>query len=165
MVSRAVLMIRLGLSKYCDFAIEHPDRSLLGSHPRMRALKKAHPDKCMQVRTYMGNFNGPTHKGTLLWGASWLRALGTSKPKMVARKQLVKVSICKRTGKKQMTGSKDLKSSQEYTPDFGRAVASAYSDHRKALFRYHDPELDVDTDADDDGEEWADAMPKQYPDN
>ena len=127
MVSRATLMIRLGLSKYCDFAIEQPDSSLLGLHPRMRALQAEHPDNCKQVHTYMGNYNGPTVKGTILWGPLWLQALATSKPKMVARKKLVNVTICKRTGKKQMTGSKDLKSSQEYTREFGQAVAAQFA--------------------------------------
>jgi len=157
--SRVVLLILTALLLHNALMMtEQPSSSLFEFHPRRRMLEDVLGPHLHRLHLWMGSYGSGSPKATYLYSnhhelAALWRPLGRQAPKTV---QTVIESVSA-TGKRWVTGSADLKGTQSYPPDFGRAVANVVVNARvctpigdgvlvgKLL------ELDLDS------EEWADA--------
>ena len=124
MVSRMTLILWLLQSKQCFYLYEQPGSSLLWNHPRMESFIQS----CDAFRawTWMGAFGGRSPKGTTLWSSRRaVHKLNRSLPDKVWSHEMTKKTILS-SGKLSISGGRDLKSSQAYTPEFGFSTLSVW---------------------------------------
>ena len=76
--------------------------------------------------TWMGAFGGRSPKGTTLWSSRFaVHKLNRSLPDKVWSHEMTKKTILS-NGKLSISGGRDLKSSQAYTPEFGFSTLSVW---------------------------------------
>ena len=164
MVSRMVLLIRFLAGKFCQFALEQPATSLMDKTPRMKALSRC-PKHLLngpwtKCQTYMAAYGTPIHKPTSLWSSgTWILDLIRSLPQNF--QQRVKVTSKKvKNGKIAVTGNKvELKESQGYTDQFGRAVMKAFVKAKQSASEMDAASFDVDSEDELTNDPWDDCMP------
>ena len=130
MVTRMALVQRVGFSKRNLYLLEQPLSSLMRYHDRMR---EAPFDKLWYLTTYMGAFAAPSAKPTRLFSTEMelliplQKKLTRDQMNALENEHLVHIFVedckVKVTGKTQEGG---LKSSQEYTPEYAKAVVDSY---------------------------------------
>ena len=164
MVSRMVLLIRFLAGKFCQFGLEQPATSLMDKTPRIKALSRV-PKHLLngpftKCQTYMAAFGTPIHKPTSLWASGpWINDLIRALPAHF--QQRVHVTSKKvKNGKVAVTGNKvELKESQGYTDQFGRAVMKAFVKSKQSASEMDPASFDVDSDEELTTDPWDDCMP------
>ena len=164
MVSRMVLLIRFLAGKFCQFGLEQPATSLMDKTPRMKAMSRC-PQYLLngqftKCQTYMAAYGTPIHKPTSLWSSgTWIRDLVRAHPQ--GFQQRVSVTSKKvKNGKTCATGNEvELKESQGYTDQFGRAVMRAFLDGKQRASEFAAASFDVDSDEELTTDSWDDCMP------
>ena len=144
MVSRSAILILLCCAKYVLFGLEQPASSIMILHHRMQQivkLAKKFPDiiTFQELHTYMGAFRAPTAKPTRLYLSTELGSgLKRSLPKGFRREEgsqtATKECVTGNDGRKRFRVNgclKNLKASQAYTQDFGRAVYQSFAARTK----------------------------------
>jgi hypothetical protein len=138
MVSRCVLLIMLLRAKGCLWFCENPRSSLLESHPRMQWLIRK---RCVFKASFrMGDFGAGCEKHTWIYSShSCILDLPgyrtrTFDPKADKEIETRVIGVLS-DGSTGVWGSKDLKNTQEYPLDFGRAVQRLYRDNRRQIER------------------------------
>ena len=135
MASRTCLLIAFLYSINAAWGLEQPASSLMAEFRSFRLVRKTAALLKIpwhETEVLMGAYNAPTLKPSKLYGnKKWLYSLQRDiTPEQRAR--LDSTGVCKVTynknGKKQITGGPKLKETQSYTPEFGKAVASAILD-------------------------------------
>lgn len=162
MVVRMTLLARLCAAKFGRFCLEQPASSLMKHTDRMQALARIPVElfngPFTTAKTYMAAFGKGTAKPTEIYGAGlWVTKLCRPLPKnFVADRSLAMVTTKPGGGKKAVNGmATNLKASQAYTAEFGRAVCAAfYETLPSAEQAMEDADCDTDEDTED---EWADA--------
>lgn len=124
MVSRMTLILWLLQSKQAFYLYEQPGSSLLWNHPRMESFIQS----CDAFRawTWMGAYGAGSPKGTTLWSSRRaVHKLNRSLPNKTWSHEMTKKTILS-NGKLSVSGGRDLKSSQAYTPEFGFSTLSVW---------------------------------------
>ena len=124
MVSRMTLILYLLQSKMVFYCYEQPGSSILWNHPRMEAFINC----CDAYRcwTWMGAFGGGSPKGTTLWSSrASVHKLSRALPNKSWDHEMTKKSYLS-NGKLSVSGGRDLKRSQAYTPEFGFSTLSMW---------------------------------------
>ena len=132
--------------------------------PRMKALSRC-PKHLLngpwtKCQTYMAAYGTPIHKPTSLWSSgTWILDLIRSLPQNF--QQRVKVTSKKvKNGKVAVTGNKvELKESQGYTDQFGRAVMKAFVKAKQSASEMDAASFDVDSEDELTNDPWDDCMP------
>ena len=126
-VSRLVLLMMLSVVLHnAVFIIEQPSSSILEWHTRWKALNDVLG--MLRLHMWMQPYGGSSRKGTLLYsntsrlGDLW-RPLDSSQTSS-ARTYEVYVDV---GGNVRTQGTSELKGTQAYPAEFGRAVASLYA--------------------------------------
>ena len=151
-VARMTLLSLLALSRGATWALEQPASSLMNRTPHLKMLQNLNPLCALgdwsEWYTEMGAYGACTKKPTKIWSfGSVFKGLQkfVDKSKFKARRTPATVKQGKR-GKKQVTGTSDLKLTQAYTPSFGRQVQRCWeSGHELSHERFND-EDDAPTD-------------------
>ena len=136
MITRLVLLLLIFSSKSVWWVVEQPCNSMMQHHPRWQWLMRT-----MVVYRHsmkMLDFNAPSSKPHWLYSNKpWVAEIDLYKPtpRSIAIQPVVEMTKSKYTvdGKRSFSGGKDMKSSQQYPPAFGHAVASVYTNHRAEL--------------------------------
>ena len=91
-----------------------------------------------RTQTWHGSFGGKTPEPLQLWHVNALyHEMWRPKPTQKFETQLV-TSTTSKTGKKQFTGAKDMKDSQEYSEEFCKEVARITCEIRDSSMLYID---------------------------
>lgn len=124
MVSRMTLILWVLQSKQVFYLYEQPGSSLLWNHPRMEAfIESCDAYRCW---TWMGAFGAGSPKGTTLWSSrNSVQKLNRPLPNKIWDHEMTKKTIL-RNGKLSISGGRDLKASQAYTPEFGFSTLSVW---------------------------------------
>jgi hypothetical protein len=131
-VARLVVLLMLGLLRGCQFCVEQPGTSLMGSLPCWQFLMQHFV--VHTVRTSMGAFGAPTPKNTILWCSGvWVyklirrhtqsRSNALGLPPTTIRYQT-------KSGKCRVQGGPGLKQTQAYPTEFGEEVARHFAEHK-----------------------------------
>ena len=141
MVAFCALIMLWSTAQQCSFVLEQPATSIMYLHPRMKQVAAWFGDQWTEIRTHMGAFGAPTPKPTALYsGNSWVKKLQRTLTSEQIKSMDPDVEMSVRdemTG--QVTGGKDLKSSQAYPVNYGLEVQEAFSQH--------DMEIDTSSEA------------------
>ena len=148
MVSRVSFLILYNLCRDVDFIHENPLGSIIEAHPRWQWLWHLHRLGILalqKVSTWMGMFGAPSPKPTaLISSAFWIshmkRRLDRKKKKF-PKKDIVRKTISKKTGRAQCTGGKDLKATQGYPYKYAKALQRL---HEKNKGLDEEPRVDLD---------------------
>ena len=135
MVTRTALLICLSFAKRLAFVLEQPSNSVMAWHPSLVWVRQQlRPLHCTwwSVQTYMGLFGGCTLKPHVLYSnETWIQHVARAHPGSSFQP---KKSLCRKytdsSGVARVSGGDDLKDSQTYTKQFGRAIAAAFKKHR-----------------------------------
>ena len=129
MVHRVALLCELATTRAVKWVLDQPRSITMQLHPRRELMLKKHEDANIHVHTnvptYMGAFGGESQKCLKLSGtAEWLPRMKAqaSNATLYPKRDIVRKTISK-NGTQQVTGGKDLKSTQAYTNQFGLQVA------------------------------------------
>ena len=134
MVARCCLLICVGLALNVQWALEQPDSSLMTVYKTFVFIREKMQELGIDfVMTHceMGAYSAKSIKGTHLYSSSaWIKTLNRQTPPHVRRSLKGKLDVASihkdpSTGKKGVTGGKDLKKTQAYTREFGWNVAAA----------------------------------------
>ena len=143
--SRSALVMAYCYAVACGFVLEQPASSLLFYHPSLlhvqRVAVKLLRSRFHRVSLYMHHYNAKHFKKTeLLSNETWVHALSNSHPgKEAASDAAPTATVSVRAdGKKTTTGTKHLKATQTYTPEFGKACANSIMSFRT----YFDADVD-----------------------
>ena len=142
-----MLLACVAVSRRSRWALEQPATSLMTRMPVIRKFRRL-PRGILggpyrQVMTDMGAFAAPTKKPSKLFTfGSWLKPLKKSiGPNFTAR-----AVTCVKTASGAVTGTRELKVTQEYTREFGEAVFSAWGSARLGATALFDKEDEADSD-------------------
>lgn len=126
MVARHLLLMALLEMKLVAHFTEQPASSLMPMHPLYRAFFRFF--KWNTVQTWMGMFGGPSAKPHKIFSnVKYVQDLHRTLDRKVLKKKKSQMVIRRKVkGALQVSGGRDLKSSQEYTVAFGKAVADMY---------------------------------------
>ena len=140
MVSRTLLVLWVLIAKGCAFALEQPQSSILHAHPRFQEFVKKH--NIFKVYFRMEWFRGKTAKPMVMYtNVEWLRHLAMFRGRYSAEERLSCLVPDATTGVLRPTGSANLKDSQAYTKEFGRAVVALFVEYREKLRASMDVEV------------------------
>lgn len=125
MVSRMCLILWLLEAKQCYWLYEQPSTSLLWEHPRQQEFTRER--SVYRCFTWMGAFKAESPKGTHLYSSrpnvgKFARSL--PKNRNWSSDIVTKTKLC--DGRSSICGSKGLKASQTYTPEFGVTTLAAW---------------------------------------
>jgi len=161
MVSRMVLLILFLCARCVAWLLEQPATSLMAQHPRMVMLKELSERTVgltgfHEVHTSMGAFGAATKKPTRLYSSEeWVHEMRRAVPRDFARdpkKQTVKIA---KGGK--VTGGPDLKETQAYPDEYGRALLRSWQRNLKtARHAYAEDEISEDSEEFEE-DAWADC--------
>lgn len=164
-VARMILLSCLGLSRGVSWGLEQPASSLMASSSWVQFLQKLPADLVggafTEIHTEMGAFHAETRKPSRLYSIGrWTASLSRSTSRRFMKKVSPTTITYTKSGKKQVTGSAQLKGTQAYTDQFGEAVFSAW---KRDGLRSHEMLLDDDDapsdyDIDFDETAWEDAQ-------
>ena len=173
MVSRMALCAMFGMALGVKFILEQPLSSLMPRHPRLAKLIEMSEQGGVpfieRVHTSMGAFGHFSVKPTMLLGTvSWLAKLRRSfKKKAGSGASGTSRVYIDSSGAKRFTGTKQLKRTQEYPIEYGRACASLFcKEHQDQdpvvvdddhAFDF-DILADIRADAPEGADVWADAQ-------
>ncbi len=124
MVSRTCLLMALATAFRVIFGLEQPDSSVMVYFDVLRWIRfilNRFFDGMYSCQTYMSYFNHPCLKGSQLHGSHpMILGLSRNHPGATAAAKLQKVVSKKRdsAGNTEVTGGKDVQSTQEYTPEY-----------------------------------------------
>ena len=108
----------------------------------------------------MGAYNADTKKPTKIYAmGGWTQTLARRASMNFQKKKNTTTITTSASGRKQVTGSADLKETQAYTPEFGRAVYRAWQlDQRRSdqMFGPHD-DSDTEWEIDYGEKHWEEA--------
>ena len=124
MVSRVCLILYLLMAKNIFYIYEQPGSSLLWAHPRMDEFLRV----CDAFRgwTWMGAFGHGSPKGTTLWSSrASVKKLCRALPDRVWENDMTRKTVLS-SGAISVSGGKDLKASQAYTPEYGFSTLSVW---------------------------------------
>eukprot|EP00959_Pyramimonas_sp_CCMP1952_P457922 9475758-Pyramimonas_sp.AAC.1 len=112
-------------AKHAWWGLEQPLKSLMVHHPAMQWVAKT--VDWVEVSTMMGAFGACTLKPSSLFGNSgWVRGLHRQRPKKFKSTNVDTVIYEVFNGKRGVCGSKGLKKTQEYTPEFADKVFECF---------------------------------------
>jgi hypothetical protein len=134
MVSRCCLLIIIGVALDIQWALEQPDSSLMVEYKSFVFIRKQFAQlgvDFLMTHCEMGAYSARSIKGTHLYSSSsWVHSLDRLASPSVRKALKGKMDVAKvhtdASGKRGVTGGKDLKKTQAYTRQFGRAVAGAW---------------------------------------
>ena len=115
------------------WCIEQPDGSLMQEHPRFAALL----ERFVIYRKFlrMGSFGAQTAKGTWLYtDQAFIKDIDMFATSETSKAAVSLVDYNYRNGKRTVDGNSRLKGSQEYSHDFGMALALLWRCHADELF-------------------------------
>lgn len=116
------LVLYILAAKEIFYVYEQPGSSLLWCHPRMEEFFQR--NMAYRVWTWMGAFGAKSPKGSVLV-SSCKDIMKLCRP-LPQRQWVGLADKTTKQGKVTVSGNKFLKSSQEYTPAFGRAILSTW---------------------------------------
>ena len=130
MVSRCALIMRLIAAKGGAWVLEQPMSSLMIYHPRLQEMLREGP--VFMTTFSMGAHGAPTRKPTKLYSnRPWVADL---QKKVPANTKFAKLDIVRHgvndRGQKTVTGGKQLKATQAYPRNFGKAVSNCFIKNR-----------------------------------
>jgi len=123
-----VLLVLTGmLMRNCVFLAEQPSSSLFELHPRWQTLMDVLGDRCYKMHMFMQTYGGSSPKATVLYSNVQSVADELWKPFQRSANVTTVTTVHRRTesGVEKVTGAPDLKGTQAYPPEFGRAVGRA----------------------------------------
>ena len=137
MVSRLVMLILIFSARGIWWCIENPKGSCIQYHPRFQWLLGF-----LDVHrhyTELRYFNGDTLKGLWLFCPDpWISEIDefrTTDGKITTAPKDMVVYGCSSSGVRTYHGGHDLKASQYYPDDFGKAVLKLYTKHESDIKR------------------------------
>ena len=140
MVSRSCLLILLATALGLVWTVEQPVTSLMQYHPRFQLLFKLMKDTMRKpiyrLLVKMGDFGAATEKACWIYtNKKWMASIINFKlrvKKKVRTTQVVQVYQDKK-GQTKIMGGKDMKKSQVYPMQFGKAMARTFNIYRESL--------------------------------
>lgn len=132
-VARLVMLLMLGLLRGCEFCVEQPGTSVMGSLPCWQFLMQHFA--VHTIRTSMGAFGAPTPKNTILWCSGvWVHKLArkftaTCRSKATGLPPTT-IRYRAKDGRQRVQGGPGLKQTQAYPTLFGDEVARHFLAHR-----------------------------------
>ena len=162
-VARMALISALGLSRGTSWGLEQPSSSLMRYSWHVRFLEKVAKILGLSftdIACDMGAYNADTKKPTKIYAmGGWTQTLARRASMNFQKKKNTTTITTSASGRKQVTGSADLKETQAYTPEFGRAVCRAWQlDQRRSdqMFGPHD-DSDTEWEIDYGEKHWEEA--------
>lgn len=146
--TRFVILAFIAIARGCELLVEQPAGSIMRDYPYMQFLAMSiAPVAWSFVRFPMAAYGHNNRKPTILFGTvRYMTKFARKMTKKDHRRllknqaqkkhQMVKKTICKTTGKVQVTGSSGMRSSAAYPRQFGEKVAKchlSFMDDKKAL--------------------------------
>ena len=133
MVARSGILLAMAWLRSFGFVLEQPQSSMISEHPALRffasAAKRLPCLNWQHVRTNLGAFGGPRPKAIQLWSnRKWAHKLKRNL-KGLSFDSGEAAGIVQDLGGGKVAGGKNLKATQEYTPEFGDAVFDAWNEH------------------------------------
>ena len=129
MVSMTSLYMLLGMAFEQLWLLEQPHSSVMIHHPRLVQVRQACGNKWKEVTTHMGAFGAATMKKTKLWSCDDmvldLKRVPTPADKLRFAEAPRLATVDPITGG--VSGSKHLKASQAYPPEYGKMVFEAWN--------------------------------------
>ena len=163
MVSRMALIWMVLQMRRCLYILEQPSSSVMWAHPRLIAWPRL-----MSTHTWMGCFMAPTCKPTRLWSTApcvlqkLTRQMDAQTRKRCSSDEVVSINYNAHTVHGMtVTGGSRLKETQEYTPQYAKAVVDAYFDWKAAQQRPSDESESESDYQDDGGDPWDDLNLKE----
>ena len=109
------------------FLAEQPSSFLFELHPRWQSLMSVLGDRCHKMHMFMQTCGGTSPKATLLYSNAKSVSEELWRPFQRSNSVSTVTTVHRRTefGIERVTGAPDLKGTQAYPPEFGRAVGRA----------------------------------------
>lgn len=150
LVNRMVYLLVLCIKRGVHFIVEQPASSVMWQHPRMAKFLQRFASRITTIKMQMGSFSLQSPKDTTLVGTPpYMMRLArtmTTEEREAMRQQQVKTATVSFTssGKRQCTGTKELKGTQTYPLAFGAAHANAFHDTLHDTVMQQRPGLHLD---------------------
>jgi len=133
MVARSMIFFWIFKALCCWAMVEQPQGSVMQHYKR---FQRALAMRLFRLHIWMGEFGARTVKGTWLY-STHKKLVKEIQNHRTRRNPACNANLVKKTnrhGERQVTANqKELKKSQTYPIDFGRAVAKVYRNHRRTL--------------------------------
>ena len=150
LVDRMVYLLILCIKRGVHFIVEQPASSIMWQYPRMSKFLKRFEGRIKTIKMQMGCYSLQSPKDTTLVGTppymTRLARTMTPTEKEAMRPHQLQTATVSYTaqGKRQCTGTKDLKSTQTYPLGFGAAHANAFHDALHDTVAQRKPGLSLD---------------------
>ena len=124
MAARMICVLMLLQARHCTWLLEQPESSVMEYIPQFSYLKM----RVQRTKTVMGAFGHDSRKGTTLLSChDWHKALEREVPPGFTPKKMMTKRFIDKSGVDRCTGiAGELKQSQAYTVEYGRAVFGAH---------------------------------------
>ena len=162
-VARSALMMALTYACNQCFVLEQPGSSLMPHHPALKWIRQRAHDAGFVfhiVETFMFQFGGKTLKPTILLSNNkWTHGSVRKRPYVSKSKESARMvkTYTRSDGKRRCTGTKGLKSTQQYPEGFGHAVADNFINQRETFNNVPDQHIvRYDQDLDEEDDPWED---------